>query len=233
MPTTMTNEQGMLYVKDLITMLFHCTYYGQEIWKATHWQGVGVLQNPMDMWMKQEILYETRPDYIIETGTALGGSAKFYTTVWPGKVITIDTRHELTPIGKQPKTTSAPFDAVGAGVLPRVEYVVGKSTEKKIVESVRKKVKGKRVMVILDSDHSKENVLAEMNAYGPMVTRGCYMIVEDTNIGGNPIQVSEYPGPGPMAAVMEYMAKHKDFAIDKSREKFLLTFYPNGWLKKL
>ena len=88
-----------------------------------------------------------------------------------------------------------------------------------------------KVMVILDSDHHKEHVLNELRIYGKFVTKESYIIVEDTNINGHPV----YPdfGPGPMEAVEEFLRENKNFVIDKTREKFYLTFNPRGYLKKI
>ncbi|GAI83537.1 unnamed protein product, partial [marine sediment metagenome] len=88
-----------------------------------------------------------------------------------------------------------------------------------------------KIMVILDSDHSKQNVLNELRIYSKFVTKGSYLIVEDTNINGHPV----YPefGPGPMEAVDDFLKENKDFVVDKNKEKLILTFNPNGYLKKI
>ncbi|MBK9169719.1 MAG: hypothetical protein IPM24_19975 [Bryobacterales bacterium] len=89
-------------------------------------------------------------------------------------------------------------------------------------------------MVILDSDHSKEHVLQEMDMYGPLVCVGCYMVVQDTHLNGYPVHVAFSPGPGkqgPMEAVHEFLARNSDFVVDRDREKYGLTFNPNGWLE--
>jgi cephalosporin hydroxylase len=85
-------------------------------------------------------------------------------------------------------------------------------------------------MVILDSDHHKDHVLRELEIYSKFVTNGSYIIVEDTNINGHPVRPKF--GPGPTEAVKEFLKGSRDFVIDKSREKFFLTFNPNGYLKK-
>lgn len=87
---------------------------------------------------------------------------------------------------------------------------------------------GERVMVILDSDHSLTHVAGELEAFAPLVTPGCYLIVEDTNINGHPV----YPefGPGPMEAVLEFLPHHPEFVVDARCERLLMTFNPNGFL---
>ena len=86
-------------------------------------------------------------------------------------------------------------------------------------------------MVILDSDHSRDHVLAELRAYAPMVTTAQYLIVEDTNVNGNPV-LPEF-GPGPMEALDAFLAENDDFEPDDEREKFLLTFNPRGYLRRV
>jgi cephalosporin hydroxylase len=175
---------------------------------------------PFDLWVMQEIIYETKPDMIVETGTACGGSALFFASVFNGKVITIDTQQydDMKPKFKH----------------PRIKFLKGKSTDVRVVNKVKKEIEGKRVMVLLDSDHAMKNVMAEMEIYGEMVSKDCYMIVHDTNLGGNPVfQNVDTDGPGPMQAVLSYIGRHPEFKIDNDREKFFFTFSPNGWLKRV
>ena len=85
-------------------------------------------------------------------------------------------------------------------------------------------------MVVLDSDHSKDHVMAELDAYAPLVSQGCYLICEDTAINGHPI--FEAYGPGPAEALMEWLPAHRDeWEVDPRREKFLMTFNPGGFLR--
>jgi cephalosporin hydroxylase len=121
-------------------------------------------------------------------------------------------------------------------ILPtheRIEYVTGSSTDPQTLDRVKKmmKVPNPSVMVMLDSDHRKPHVLNEMELYSPLVSKGSYLIVEDTNMG-HPIIAVGY-GDGPMEAVVEFLQKHDDFSPDRDREKFLLTFNPMGYLKRI
>ena len=86
------------------------------------------------------------------------------------------------------------------------------------------------VIVILDSDHSYAHVLEELRLYAPLVTSGSYLVVEDTNVNGHPVDPDH--GPGPMEAVLDFLRESDEFAVDESREKFLLTFNPHGFLRK-
>lgn len=203
--------------QDLINA-FHQLYYSEHRQTLDlRWAGVQVVKCPLDLWVYQEIIYETQPDLIIETGTFHGGSAAFLSAMCVlfdrGHVISIDKVDRLKPL------------------LPRVDYFIGSSTDPEIVATVRSRAQGKRVMVILDSDHSPEHVAAELREYHDLVTPGCYLIIEDTNTGGHPVQVEP---PGPMPAVLAFLMEHGEkFTIDLDREKFLLTFNPNGYLRRL
>ena len=86
------------------------------------------------------------------------------------------------------------------------------------------------VLVVLDDDHGAAHVLRELAAYGPFVTPGSYLVVEDTNVNGHPVMPGH--GPGPHEAVEQFLTTNRDFVVDRSREKFLLTYFPDGWLRK-
>lgn len=207
--------------KDIIEQ-FHKLYYSSHVfgktWDNTYWLGVLTSKCPLDLWIYQEIIFEMKPDVIIETGTAHGGSALFLASMCDlvnnGKVITIDI--ENRKVSKH----------------NRITYLIGSSTSKEIVETVENLIKNKdKVMVILDSDHNKTHVLNELKIYSKFVTKSSYLIVEDTNINGHPV-IPDF-GPGPMEAVEEFLKENKNFAIDKIKEKFLLTFNPKGYLRKV
>jgi cephalosporin hydroxylase len=102
---------------------------------------------------------------------------------------------------------------------------------KAVVERIAAEAERARtVMVILDSDHKRDHVLAELRCLGPLVTPGSFLIVEDTNLNGHPVE-PDY-GPGPMEAVEAFLAERKDFEIDPRWEKFFLSFSPRGYLRR-
>ena len=210
----------MSKIHDSIINDFHKIYYGEHnppIWQKTSWLGIQTLKCPLDLWIYQEIIYDVKPDIIIETGTWSGGSALFLATICDkvnnGMIYSIDITRKNFPIHD------------------RIKYFTGSSTDneifKKVTESVKKTDK---ILVILDSDHSKEHVLKEMELYCGLITKNSYMIVEDTNINGHPV-LPDW-GPGPMEAIEEFLSNHGEFSIDKGKEKLLMTFNPNGYLKK-
>lgn len=210
---------------DPIVDAFHTLYYdsGPSTWQNTTYRGVPILKIPLDMWLYQEIIWDLKPDLIIETGTASGGSAVLMADlldiIGRGEVITVDIEDR------------APHSGTYRPSHPRVRYLTGSSTSEKIVAQVRAAVPpGATVMVVLDSDHSRDHVLAEMNIYAELVSAGSYLIVEDSNINGHPVLPGCYPGP--MEALESFLQHRDDFAIDTDKHKFLVSFNPNGYLRR-
>ena len=204
-----------------ITNRFHKLYYHfhKRTWANTFWFGAPAKKCPLDLWIYQEIIFKLRPDIIIETGTAGGGSALFLASLCEllknGKVITID----IETNADRPQHE-------------RITYLQGSSTSGDIADKVKALVGDKRkVLVILDSDHTKEHVLNELRIYHRFVPKEGYIIVEDSNIHGHPVR-SDLPA-GPMEAIEEFLKENKDFIVDKEKEKFYLTFNPNGYLKRV
>ena len=200
---------------------FHRLYYltSRRTWRNTFFLGVPIAKCPLDLWVYQEIVNEVRPDLIVETGTAHGGSALYMATlcdlVGRGRVVSVDimAREDLPQ-------------------HPRVSYVVGSSIAPETFERVREHVRpGETVMVVLDSAHTREHVREELRLYGELVTPGSYLIVEDTNVNGRPVLRSY--GPGPAEAVAEFLTSDPRFEVDEAREKFYMTFNPGGYLKRL
>lgn len=199
---------------------FHRLYYDHtgRTWTNTTWLGVRVEKCPLDLWVYQELLMATRPELVIETGTCAGGSALFMAScmdlIGRGRVITID-------IDDRPRRPEH----------PRIEYVSGSSTDPDIVTHVRAAAAERSpVIVILDSDHTRDHVLAELAAYADLVTPGAHLIVEDTNINGHPVLPTF--GPGPYEAVESFLRGNPEFTQDTACEKFFLTFNPGGFLRR-
>ncbi len=183
------------------------------------WLGHLAQKAPTDIWTCQEIIAETTPDLIIETGSCLGGSGLFIATLCTllgrGEVISID----ITARDDRP-------------VHPRLQFITGDSVAPAVVAQVAARVTpGMRVMVILDADHRAAHVAAELAAWADLVTPGCYLIVEDTAVNGHPLMPEH--GPGPMEALDAFLAVRSDFFVDRSRERFLLTMNPRGYLRRL
>jgi cephalosporin hydroxylase len=184
------------------------------------WLGHDIIKTPMDCWVYQEIIFETKPDFVIELGVMFGGATHFYASILDmvghGRVIGIDVS-----LAK----ARGPDNA-------RIEYIEGSSTDPAIVGRVAEMTRGKRVLVIADSDHEKNHVLAEIRAYAPMVHVGGYFVVEDSLndvMGYHPV-----PNEGPKAAALAYLAENDDFVADRQwGERYVMTLNPDGFLLRI
>ena len=196
----------------------HDVFYESDAWTKASWLGTQALKNPLDLWVYQELVAETRPELIVETGTWRGGSALYLASICDllgeGEIVSIDVA---------PMRDDYPQH-------PRITYLAGRSsTDPEVLSEVRERAGGRRMLVILDSDHSQAHVEAELAAYAPLVPVGCYLVVEDSNIG----QIREDLMPGPLQAIETFLAASDEFEIDREREKFLITFNPSGYLKRI
>ncbi len=196
----------------------HDVLYLSDAWTEARWLGAQALKNPLDLWVYQEIMVETRPELVVETGTYRGGSAFFLASICDllgvGEVLSIDV---------EPLRDDYPEH-------PRITYLGGRSsTDPDVVSEVTVRAEGKRTLVILDSDHSQAHVEAELAAYASLVPVGCYLIAEDSNIG----RIRKDLLPGPLEAVETFLAGTDGFEIDREREKFLITFNPSGYLRRV
>jgi cephalosporin hydroxylase len=196
----------------------HDVLYQSAAWNHAMWLGAQALKNPLDLWVYQEILVETKPELIVETGTYRGGSALFLASVCD-----LVGRGEVVSIDIEPLREDYPEH-------PRITYLAGRSsTDPEVVAKIRERAAGRPILVILDSDHSQAHVEAELAAYAPLVPVGCYVIVEDSNIG----RIRKDLMPGPLEAIERFLAGTDEFEIDREREKFLITFNPSGYLRRI
>lgn len=216
------NEQELI---DRFHVLWH-EERGRDTWRSTSWLGTQIQQCPLDLWIYQELLLSVRPQVFVEVGVKRGGLTRFVSDVlrldrgwWGWKIVGVDLnpRHAERIVRFR----------------PRVSVIGGDSTDPDVFRKVARKCKGKRTMVLLDSDHTAAHVRREMELYGELVTPGSYLIVNDTNINGHPSVVgNKGRGPGPFEAVEEFLAEHPEFAPDPRCERFLLTMNPNGYLRR-
>ena len=230
----LAEEQRKVLSPQAATDLFHNLFYkNRNTLERNQWLGLPAVQNPNDVWITQEILFEVKPDFVVEAGTFMGGSAVLWAMILrevnpAARVITIDI-HDLVSEAKK---------------LPifkeRVDFLLGSSTAPEIVAEVKRRVAGHNVVVILDSDHRKNHVLKELMAYADIVQPGSYIIVQDSDINGHPVVIepqgpaSSYAGePGPMEAIQEFFTLDKRFKIDLDRERLMLTMNPNGYLRRV
>ena len=195
------------------------------------WLGVPIIQVPTDIMAVQEIIWSTKPDIIIETGVAWGGSilllASICELIGKGQVIGIDT---VLPESNRRLIQSYRFGQ-------RVRLINGSSTDREIIGQVEQIVGAKdQVMVILDSNHTHDHVLSELRAYGPMVTPGQYLVCTDTIVESAQPQPHRSrpwgPGNNPKTALTAYLAETDRFEVDPYvNAKLLVTFSPGGYLR--
>lgn len=195
------------------------------------WLGVPIIQTPEDMILMQELIFKIQPDVIIESGIAHGGSLIYYASlmelIGEGNIIGIDIEireHNRKVIEKHP-------------MFKRIKLIEGSSISEETIEKIRKIVpKNSKVIVCLDSNHTKNHVFKELQLYKSFVNPGSYIVVFDTSssklaeIGAlNKI----YLNNGPMEAVIEFLEMNNDFKIDQRYNKLYISSSPNGYLKRI
>ena len=199
------------------------------------WMGRPIIQYPQDMIAMQEIIWDIKPDLIIETGIAHGGSLIFYASllelIGHGEVLGIDIdirAHNRNEIEQH-------------SMFKRITMIQGSSIDENIVDQVRDFANGKeKILVVLDSNHTYDHVMNELKMYSPFVTPGSYIVVFDTiveNLPENYIPGMERPwglGNNPMTAVDEFLKENENFSIDKNIDnKILISVAPRGYLKRI
>lgn len=197
------------------------------------WMGRPIIQYPQDMVAMQEIIWEVKPDLIIETGIAHGGSIIYYASVLEligkGEVLGIDIdirEHNRIEIEKHP-------------MFKRITMIQGSAIGEDIIEQVKSHVEGKKtVMVCLDSNHTHAHVLKELELYSPFVTVGSYLVAFDTVVEDLPADLyTDRPwsiGDNPKTAVYEFLSTNDDFVINKEIDhKLLVSVAPSGYLKRV
>ncbi len=181
--------------------------------------GVPALMSPTDSWVYQEIIHETKPDVIIEIGNSRGGGLLYYAhlcdLLGSGRVIGIDISHNRVPdtVRNHQRVTLIEGDACDR--FPDVYKLIPEQD---------------RVLVIEDSSHTYENTLNILRLYSTFVKPGDYFIVED---GICHHGLSLGPKPGPYEATGAFLAENSDFKLERSRESFLITWNPKGYLRRI
>lgn len=192
-----------------------------QTFATTTWLRVPLVKTPADIVVFQQIIAETLPEVIVETGVYVGGSAMLFASLQEalgidGKVIAVDV--DLSVVHESVRDH------------PRIELIEGSSTDPEILERIRRECEGRRVMVDLDSDHRAHHVLEELRMYSELVSPGSYLVVEDGFMGGRPVRPDAVPGPS--EALEAWFADDPPFEVDRWRERFLLTQNPRGYLRR-
>lgn len=190
-----------------------------RIMNNTTYFGVPALKNPLDFWVYQELIVQQQPDVIIEIGNRYGGStlalAHFLDLLGNGRLIGVDISHELV--------------AECVRIHPRITLLEGDACQ--VFQQVARLLKGQeRLLIIEDSSHTYENTLAVLRTYSPLLKPGNYFIVED-GICYHGLDVG--PKPGPYEAIETFVAENAAFVIDRSKEDFLITWNPKGFLRRV
>ena len=213
------------------------------------WQGRPIIQYPQDMVAMQELIWSIKPDLIIETGIAHGGSLIFSASMLAllDMCDAIEAGEKLDPKISRRKMLGIDIDirahnraAIEAHPMAsRIQMIQGSSIAPEIIAEVHAVAANySRILVCLDSNHTHDHVLAELQAYAPLASKGSYCVVFDTIVEDMPKEM--YPdrpwGPGdnPKTAVWEYLKTHPEFEIDRSiHSKLLITVAPDGYLKRV
>jgi cephalosporin hydroxylase len=190
-----------------------------RIMTTTSYFGIKTLKNPCDFWVYQEIIYDLKPDYIVEIGNFRGGSAlalaHLCDNIGKGQVIGLDiNQSEISDaVRAHPRLTFIEGDACDS--FANVKAIVGNSTN---------------VLIIEDSSHTYENTLNVLRTYQSLVSRDGYFIVEDS-ICYHGLDIG--PNPGPYEAIEAFTNENTDFSIDRTKESFLITWNPKGYLRRI
>ena len=203
------------------------------------WLGRPIIQNPIDIMAMQEIIWEVKPDLIIETGIAHGGSLIFSASMLELNAA-CGGPHDAEVLGIDIDIRPHNREAIEAHPMSsRITLLEGSSVAPEIVAKVKEKANNKkRILICMDSNHTHDHVLAELEAYAPLTSVGSYCIVFDTFVEDVPADVFKdrpwHPGNSPKTAVWEYLKTHPEFEIDKSiQHKLLITVAPDGYLKRV
>ena len=207
---------------------FHDLYWDSGTWRWTFWRGVPTLKCPLDLWIYQELLWLVRPELVVELGTFAGGSATFLADMLDlqqapasSRVVTVDILDDAELAAHVTGYENAPFEVRMRPPHPRVQYVHGDSASEDVAALVHEAAAGaSSVLVIADSDHAAAHAYRELQLYHDLVTPGSWFVMEDTD------------GPGPRAAVEQFLAEHPEFDVDEQCEKFHMTFNPAGYLRR-
>jgi cephalosporin hydroxylase len=183
--------------------------------------GIPIQKNPFDLFQYQEVLFEEKPDVLVECGAYKGGATLFFAQmldlVGHGEVVSIDT---------------TPRWDLRVRDHPRITTLTGRSVDRRVFSQVRRLAGDRSVMIVLDSDHRQAYVEEELALYSHLLKPGGLIVVEDTDVNGHPVHPSH--GPGPFEAVQAFLRSHPQFVPDDAREqKLLLTSAPGGWLRRV
>lgn len=212
--------------------------WNQKYTYTFSWMGRPIIQLPEDMIRIQEVIYQIKPDVIIETGVAHGGSLIYYASlcqvIGMGRVIGIDI--EIRPHNRKAIEEHK--------LMSFITLIEGSSTDTQIVDRVKNLINpGETILVILDSCHTKQHVLDELQAYSDLVTPGSYIVATDgimKDVYDVPRATSDWEWDHPSAAALEFVERHPEFLLEQPQWQFNesdlnqnITHWPTAWLKRI
>jgi len=220
------SEEGF----ELLTELWIKSSCEHKIMYEPTWLGIPIIQYAEDVVMMQELIWKIRPDMIVETGVAHGGSAILYSSILEligkGKVIGVDIeirKYNRVAINSHPMSK-------------RITLIEGSSVDEDIVKEVNRMIKrSDKVLVVLDSNHSYEHVLREMELYSPFVTPDSYLVAMDGAQGmvwDIPRGKPEWKSDNPLRAIEDFVKKHNDFVVDDYYTRLRITSNPRAFLRR-
>jgi cephalosporin hydroxylase len=193
-------------------------YQQKLVFEHVHYRGISTWKNVLDLWIYQEIIWETGVEVVIEIGTRYGG-----TTLWFSDLLRNFRGEAATVISIDLEKPALQFPA-------NVHFICGDSVAPETVAEARSVCRGRKTLLIADGNHTADHVLQEMRLYGPLISEGSYFVAEDGIV--DVMEWKEFT-PGPLVAAQQFLAETDEFVLDRSREKFLLTYAPGGFLKRV
>jgi cephalosporin hydroxylase len=228
-------DKASLYARESFAVL--SALWTKSAWQEKHhysfsWLGVPIIQLPHDMLRLQECITRLKPDVIIETGVAYGGSLLFYATLCEAL-----GQGQIIGIEQKPRAELYPNLAAYPALAKRITVVEGSSVAPETVAKVQQVVDAtaaKTILVILDAAHTKAHVLAELELYAPFVSQGSYMLVADTcfaEMFDTPRGKARWQTDNPLAAVTEFLHIHPEFVAEEDRAE--PSHFKGGWLRRV
>jgi cephalosporin hydroxylase len=193
------------------------------VFHHARWLGVKVLKNPLDCWIYQEILWEVRPDIVVEIGSFAGGGSLYFCHL-------LDLLGHGTVVSVEEDRTH--FEVKH----PRLVEITGNSGEQHVKDHVASLCTGNKTLIVHDADHSRDAVLRDLHFYADLVSPGSYFIVEDGVVDVFDPRAAPRLGweqPGPLVAIREFLKHDERFVMDMGRERYLITYNPCGFLKRV
>ena len=218
MSNTPTEFEGLAANLEMTLREWIERYQREIVFERIHYRGVPTWKNALDLWIYQEIIWECEIDVVIEIGVRHGG-----TTLWLSDLL-------RNVRGESATVISIDLERPALALPVNVHFIRGDSIAPETVAEAHLVGRERRTLVIADGNHAAHHVLTELRLYSPLVSEGSYFIAEDGIV--DLMEWKEYV-PGPLVAARQFLSETDEFVLDRSREKFLLTYAPGGFLKRV